>query len=112
MLDWLIRHQKSLKNMFTSRKRKGRWSRSFFGSKDSNKVVVLEEPQNTRDSTSSYDYLRESSLDGLNNAATRPRPTPIAKLRRSGSKIRSILSKRQSKGIHSFGIISFFINIE
>ena len=112
MLDWISYLQKSYPSMFKSQKRKSPWSRSFFGSKPLNKIFILEDSQNAGDGTKSYEFIRETSLNGLNNAATRPKPSPLAKLRRSGSKVRSILSKRQSNGIFSSTMLSAPTNKE
>ncbi|KAL9115296.1 MAG: hypothetical protein Q9187_007327, partial [Circinaria calcarea] len=61
--------------MFTSQKRKGRWSQSLFGSKATGKVVILEDP-----------------AEGDGNAS------PRAIFRRSGSKMLSLLRLTNSNG--------------
>ena len=93
--------------MLSNSKRKSRWSsKGFFGSKATNKVVVIER--------SSSNNRNENGVDSLGSSSNgRPEKTGIrSRFRHSGSKVLSFLGLSKQSGKSMFAVAVFSADSE
>lgn len=102
--------------MLTSNKRKSRWgSKSFFGSKNASKVVIIERASSDNGNTDDAQHATavEISLDG--SSVDHPEKTGYrSRFRRSGSKVLSLLGlwKNSSMSILDFEVCLAYVRTQ